>query len=207
MKRQKAGRSLYSIGESYRIMYQAVRTLPKFLRARKNGVLRNDFTERLMLAVTEVNQCAMCSYAHTKMALETGMSIEEINAMLSGDLSDVKRDEMPAILFAQHYADSRGRPSEEAWSSVMQQYGKEKSTAILGAIRTIMLGNTYGIPFGSLKARFSKGTGRPPDPRSSVPYEFAMLSTLIVFIPCVIIHASAVAAFHLPLIGFKQQHA
>lgn len=204
MKKQNTGRSLYSVGEAYMIIYRAVRTLPKFLRAHKSGMLRDDFTERLMLAVTEVNKCAMCSYAHTKMALEAGMSKEEINAMLSGDLSDVRPYEMPAVLFAQHYADSRSRPSKEAWDSVVRQYGNEKSLAILGAIRMIMFGNAYGIPLGSLKARFSKKPGRVSDPRSSIQYELAMLSTLIVFIPCVIVHVLAAAVLHLPLIGFRQ---
>jgi AhpD family alkylhydroperoxidase len=38
-----------------------------------------------MLAVTEVNGCEMCSYAHTKMALEAGLSNDEIQQMLAGD--------------------------------------------------------------------------------------------------------------------------
>ncbi len=198
MKRKTAGRKLYSVGEAYMILYRAVRMLPAFSRARRSGMLRSDFTERLMLAVTEVNQCAMCSYAHTKMALETGMSMDEISSMLAGDLSDVAPDEMPAVLFAQHYADSRGRPSEEAWKSVVNQYGREKSIAVLGAVRMIMLGNTYGIPFGSLLARFSGKSGRTPDPRSSVWYELSMLLTLIVFIPCALVQALASAILRRP---------
>ncbi len=203
MKKHNVGRKLYSVGEAYMILYRAVRTMPSFLRASKKGVMKNDFTERLMLAVTEVNRCAMCSYAHTKMALEAGMSIDEINSLLAGDLSDVRPDEMPAILFAQHYADSRGRPSKEAWSSILRQYGDKKSIAILGAIRTVMLGNTYGVPLGNLKTRFSKNPHKVVDPRSSIWYELAMLGTFIVFIPCVIVHVLAAAVLRLPLIGFR----
>jgi len=198
-----SGRKLYTVGEAYRIMYQGLRTMPNVLRANRSGILRNDFTERLMLAVTAVNKCAMCSYAHTKMALETGMSIDEINAMLSGDLSDVPPDETSAILFAQHYADSRSKPSKEAWDSVVRQYGYEKSLAILGAIRMIMIGNTYGIPFGSLLARFSKKSANIPDSRSSVGYELATLGTLIIFMPCAIVCALVAAVVRLPLIDFK----
>lgn len=204
MKKYNAGRKLYSIGEAYLILYRAVRTLPAFLRAHKSGMLQGDFTERLMLAVTEVNKCALCSYAHTKMALEAGMSADEIHSMLSGDFSDVRPDEMPAVLFAQHYADSRGRPSKKAWDSILRQYGNEKSVAILGAIRMIMLGNTYGIPWGSIKARFSGKPSRVPDPRSSIFYELAMLVTLVVFIPCVVVHAAAAAVLRFPPISFRQ---
>lgn len=177
--------------------------MPAFATAQRNGVLQEDFAERLMLAVTEVNKCAMCSYAHTKMALSTGMSIEEINAMLSGDFSDIEPAEMPAILFAQHYADARGKPSKEAWDSVVKQYGYEKSIAILGAIRVIMFGNAYGIPLGSLKARLLKKPDKAPDSRSSTLYELTMLGTVIIFIPSAIIHALAAVVLRFPIIDFE----
>ncbi|SMC85722.1 carboxymuconolactone decarboxylase family protein [Papillibacter cinnamivorans] len=199
-KQNSAGRKLYSVGEAYMIFFRAMYTIPGLRKGRRDGMLSGDFMERLMLAVTEVNQCALCSYAHTKMALESGMSREEIEALLSGDPSGVKPEEMTAYLFAQHYADSRGRPSEEAWNSVVRQYGKEKSAAILGAIRMIMMGNAYGIPLGSFLARFS---GKASDPRSSIWYEIAMLATFAVFIPCVIVNALVAALLRLPLIAFS----
>lgn len=177
--------------------------MPRFVRAQKSGLLREEFTERLMLAVTEVNQCALCSYAHTKMALETGMSRKEIESMLSGDLSHANPEELPAILFAQHYADSRGKPSQEAWDSIRERYGSEKSIAILGAIRMIMLGNAYGIPLGELKTRLSGNADRISKLRSSIWYELMMLVTLIPFLPCALLNALVGAAFHVPLTDFK----
>jgi AhpD family alkylhydroperoxidase len=68
------------------------------------------FIERLMLATTEVNGCDACSYAHTQMALKSGFSKEEIDALLSGDKAFVVQEEAKAILFAQHYASSMGHP-------------------------------------------------------------------------------------------------
>ncbi|WP_256205872.1 carboxymuconolactone decarboxylase family protein [Carnobacterium iners] len=38
--------------------------------------------ERIMLAVTQVNGCSVCSYTHTKMALEVGMKSEKIKNIL-----------------------------------------------------------------------------------------------------------------------------
>lgn len=37
---------------------------------KKKKIVNKDFVERLQLAVTEVNGCAACSYAHTYMALK-----------------------------------------------------------------------------------------------------------------------------------------
>ncbi len=77
-----------------------------------------------MLAVTEVNGCALCSYYHTRVSLENGMSAEEIKRMLGGEFADAPEAELSAILFAQHYADTRGKPSKEAWARILDVYGE-----------------------------------------------------------------------------------
>lgn len=50
-----------------------------------------------MLEVTEVNGCEVCSYAHTKIALEKGLSNKEIQMLLSGNVERVSADEAVAI--------------------------------------------------------------------------------------------------------------
>lgn len=129
------------------------------------------FRERIMLAVTEVNGCDICSYAHTKMALEAGMSSEEINEMLSGGSDSIPDDESIAIMFAQHVAESRGNPSLESFHRVCDYYGKEKAKAILGYCRIMMVANTLGIAFGNLQQRFSGKN----NPQSSLWYELQIL--------------------------------
>ncbi|MDD3920936.1 MAG: carboxymuconolactone decarboxylase family protein [Eubacteriales bacterium] len=198
MKKQVAGRKLFSLWEAYRIVYLAFRSMPRFQRARKEGVASETFMERLMLAVTEVNKCAMCSYAHTKMALEAGLSQEEIHAMLSGDTTGANEEELPAILFAQHYADTRGKPDREAWETIVKDYGEEKSQAILGAIRVIMMGNAYGIPSGNLINRFSRKEGKKLDARSGLGYELAMVLTLPIYIIVALLQALIAGALRLP---------
>ena len=66
------GRKLYSITETYHILYDGLRTMKYLSEAKKEDLLDKQFIERIMLAVTEVNGCAICSYAHTRMALESG---------------------------------------------------------------------------------------------------------------------------------------
>ncbi len=128
--------------------------------------MRPESIERIMLAVTGVNDCAVCSHGHARMALEAGMSSEEIRDLLAGVMDDVPAGDVPAVLFAQHYADSRGNPSKESWERIVELYGLSRARGILGAVRMIMVGNTYGIPMGSFINRFR----RSPDPRSSLPY-------------------------------------
>lgn len=194
----KFGRRLYSIQESYGILHQGVRTVKYMFRARKSRQLSPDFIERIMLAVTEVNGCAICSYAHTKMALEAGMSNEEIQHMLAGVMDDVPADQVAAIMFAEHYADQRGEPSRDAWERIREIYGTAAAEGILGAIRAIMIGNAYGIPAGSFINRF----GGKPDLRSNLFYEISMMTTLIVFAPIVLIHAMIADLLGTPIISF-----
>ena len=195
------GRKLYSVRESYRIYFKGLRTIKYMTRAKKSKDLSPEFTERIMMAVTEVNGCAICSYAHTKMALETGISNEEIQNILSGVMDDIPPDETAGVMFAQHYADSRGEPSKEAWKYVVKIYGLSKAKGILGAIRMIMVGNIYGIPWSSFFNRF---IGKP-DKRSNILYEINMIITCILFTPIVIIHALASYLFQMPIISFEKK--
>ena len=88
-------------------LYKGIRTIPFMIRATKSKQMDQQFIERIMLAVTEVNGCDICSYAHTKMALESGMSNEEIQNMLDGVVSDVPKQQLLAVMFIQHYSKSR----------------------------------------------------------------------------------------------------
>ncbi|BDZ70984.1 carboxymuconolactone decarboxylase family protein [Methanobacterium petrolearium] len=193
----KFGKKLYTVKESYWIFYNGVRTLKYFFKARRNKEISPQFTERIMLAVTEVNKCAICSYAHTKRALESGMTAEEIQNMLSGIMDDVPDDEVAAVMFAQHYADTRGNPTMESWQRIVQIYGTSQAKGILGSIRMIMIGNTYGIPWSSFFNRFQGQA----DPRSSLHYELTMiLGTLL--IPVSFIHALIANLLKKPIISF-----
>ena len=160
----------YSVGEIYAITREAVRTVP-FLRATRLGRDRQ-FTERIQLAVTEVNGCALCSYAHTRFALEAGLSTEEIRALLGGVTQGAPEHQLPAIAFAQHYADTRGHPEAQDWQAVVDYYGEDEALSVLAATRVMMWGNAFAIPMSSLLARL-KGE---PHPESTLSYE--ILTTL-----------------------------
>ena len=191
------GKKLYSVRESYWIFYNGIRTMKYMFRSKRKRELSSSFIERIMLAVTQVNCCAICSYAHTKKALESGMSNKEIQNMLSGIIDDVPTDEVTAVMFAQHYADTRGNPTLESWQRIVEIYGISKAKGILGSIRTIMIGNVYGIAWSSF---FNRLRGRP-DPRSNLLYESSMILGSIL-IPVSFTHALISDLFRKPIIKF-----
>ena len=195
---QTSGKKLFSVFELYRIMTLAFRSIPLLKKAKAAGKMDKAFLERIMLAVTEVNGCAMCSYYHTKVALEEGFRAEEIRAMLGGDFADVPEEQLSGVLFAQHYADQRGKPARESWDRIVREYSETGAYGILAVTRMIMMGNAIGIPSGSFLLRF-RGKA---DPRSNVLYELMMMLAMVVFIPLAGLTAISLNLLKVPIIKF-----
>lgn len=196
---QELYKKTYTVKEFYTILCKGLRTITFLRKNKKNKQMSNHFIERIMLAVTEVNGCEVCSYGHTKIALEQGMREEEIKELLSGETDSIPNDELTAIMFAQHYADTKGNPSKESWNRVVETYGEEKALGILGATRMIMIGNSYGIALSAFRSRIK---GRPIE-KSSLLYEITMLLSIIPLLPVAIIHTLILKMFKAPTIAFN----
>jgi len=118
------------------------------------------------------------------MALKQGMSNEEISSFLSGGDSFIKPEEAKAIIFAQHFADTRGFPEKYAFNSIVKEYGEKKARIILSAVQIIIAGNMYGIPLSAFLSRL-KGT---PYKDSTLFYESGMIIAGIICLPIALIH-------------------
>ena len=174
----------YSVREIYSITRDAARTARHFARLRRER--GEQYTERIMLAVTEVNGCALCADGHTRFALDAGLSPDEVRDLLCGVAKNSPDEELPAILFAQHYADTRGHPEPHAWDRLVQICGEREALGVLGAVRMIMWGNALGIPLSSLLDRLR---GRP-HPDSSLGYETGTLAGSSLAVPLALAHAA-----------------
>ena len=123
----------------------------------RKSLLSATFRERLMLAVTGVNACRYCSYVHTQQALSEGLTPEEIAELQAGELANSPPEEQAALLYAQHWAETRGQPDAEARQRIMAQYGAERGAAIELALRLIQMGNLWGNTLDYLLYRLSFG--------------------------------------------------
>ena len=121
------------------------------------GIISPAFRERIMLAVTAVNGCRYCSFFHSKQALTKGISPEEIRGMAEGLFDGCPEEELPALLYAQHWAETRGNPDEAARAKILETYGEEKTRAIEFAIRMITAGNLMGNTFDYFLHKLSFG--------------------------------------------------
>jgi AhpD family alkylhydroperoxidase len=132
------------------------------MRTKVRDVMRSNsispaFRERLMLAVTEVNQCRYCSYAHTKMALQSGLTPGEIRKILQHNLQDCPEEEFPAILYAQHWAETDGHPDTEIRNTFEMQYGAVKADKIEIILRAMRMANLIGNSLDYIIFRLSCG--------------------------------------------------
>lgn len=137
------------------------------------------FQNKILLAVTQVNGCRYCSYLHTKHALESGMSEEEIKELLAGEVGDIRDEESVALIFAQHYAETQANPDQVSVQRLFKTYGDVKANAIIGIVQGIMAGNIHGISVDLLQSRV-RGKA---DPDSSFWTEFTTAFGIVLFVP------------------------
>ncbi|MBJ2175686.1 carboxymuconolactone decarboxylase family protein [Aureibaculum sp. A20] len=194
IRSRTAFKNKFGLREMYRAFVFVPRAMIKMIENSKSKRVDTDFVKRLQLAVTEVNGCAICSYGHAKMALRLGMSGKEINSFLGGDKHFIKPKEAIAILFAQHYADSRGYPKKYAYDAIIKEYGEQEARIILSVVQIITVGNMLGIPFSAFQSRL-KGK---PYKDSSLFFEIGTLIISIFLLPIAFIHGVLRALIGLP---------
>ncbi len=156
-------------------------SLNDLIRYKMSGNMDKAFTEKIMLAVTEVNGCRYCNYLHTKLALNAGVLKEDIQNLLNGQFDNISPDEVNALIFAQHYADTGGYPDSETNQKFVKFYGADKTKEIMSVIKTIMVGNIYGLSIDAFINRI-KGNSLPG---SKFKDEVFIIIGIFAFVPVI----------------------
>ena len=135
---------VFSVREQFKNIYFGAKGFVLLKTSKKHRIINKKFKERIMLAITEVNGCSMCSFVHTKIALSSGMSAEDIKKILDGDTSNIPVEDAVAVMFAQEFAYSKEHPSDESVLRIIKEYGIQKSELILAASNMITMTNGMG---------------------------------------------------------------
>jgi AhpD family alkylhydroperoxidase len=115
------------------------------------------FRERMMLAVTRVNECRYCARFHAKAALAEGVSREEVEAILEGAFRDCPSDQLTGVLYAEHWAEMSGVPDAEVCGKLTAVYGQDTANDIDVVLRVVLTGNLTGNTVDYLLYRISFG--------------------------------------------------
>ena len=114
-------------------------------RAMNSELLTAAFRERLMLAVTEVNQCSYCRRFHVGQAKKAGISVDEITQYLKGTIPEsIPEDQKLAVCYAQHWAESDAETDPDFQDEVTRVYGDQGFEEISMVLQMIRMGNLLG---------------------------------------------------------------
>ncbi len=142
--------------------------LPGSIASRLRKGISHAFAEMLRLATTSVNGCRYCSYVHSKIAMRAGITREEIDLLLKGEIGgEIDSKEAPGLLFAQHYAEYGGKPDKAMISRLIEIYGDKLAKDIITFVREIQFANLSGNTFDAFLSRL-KGD---PASESSLLFE------------------------------------
>jgi len=180
---EEFNKRIYTVDTFCRDIAEAISHMGEFRDAHRSGRVSRAFAERIMLAVTSVNKCRYCSYGHTRAALAAGVPEADIRNLAAGELDKLPDDELVALTYAQHYAESQGNPDSTAWRRFVEVYGDDRARDISAYIRMITIGNLYGNTFDAFLSRLQFN----PAPGSSLGQELGVLFGAFVFIPCELI--------------------
>ena len=137
-------RFYHNMGDLWRDVRFPLQNRAQIRQAMQGDLVSFPFRERLMLAVTAVNGCRYCSYYHTQEALKAGLPEGELQKLLVGVVDDAPAEELPALLYAQHWAETDGEPQPAIRRKLVETYGPERAEAIETVLRMIRMGNLFG---------------------------------------------------------------
>ena len=180
---RKFDKRIYDIKTQNEDIRKLIAHSDAFVETMLNPVISKAFSESISLAVTQVNGCKLCSYTHAKNALKAGMTEEEVEFLLSGGFDNAPKEQLEALLFAQHYAETKGNPDPETKQKLLDTYGEEKTKDIMSHILIIMLANLYGNTMEAFKLRI-KGKGVEG---SSFWQEFAVIINFFRIMPIILL--------------------
>ena len=183
MPENKFMKRIYKPHDFFRLLKDLMSSAGDTRKAPKDERISHQFSERIMMAVTEVNGCRYCSYFHTQVSLRAGMKKEEITRLLDGNFEGAPDDELAALHFAQHYAESGGKPNPDAIQCMIDAYGEIRTREITAVIRAIMVGNAWGNMFDALRHRL-RGE---PKPDVTMWDEMGVLLGPLVMVPWVLV--------------------
>lgn len=142
----------FSVKTFNKTLFELTFMIAKYRKELK--MIEKKFRSTIMMAVTNVNGCSMCSFYHTKELINAGTTDKELQSILEGTYKELGTRESLAFVFGEHYADVTGNYDQEAFEKVKDYYGVDLSYGILATIKSIMFGNIYGISLGNFGSRF-----------------------------------------------------
>lgn len=148
-----------SLGRSLRAL---VRGAPGFVAIPFRRRVASDWRERLMLAVTGVNDCRYCRAVHSRWARAVDVPAGEIDGLLAGEIAPtIPEAQHFAIAFARHYAETEQQPDPARLRELRETYGDDRAEELIRYLDAIFFANVSGNTFDAFlrRLRGQRGEG------------------------------------------------
>ena len=178
-RKGKYPKRIYNLSSFFSDIRQVFHQMTALREISKDDRIDRAFAERIMLAVTQVNDCRYCRYGHTRAALAAGVEEKELVDLLQGEFGSIPQEQVVAITFAQHVAEQGGHPDPAASQRLVDVYGVKTAQQINAYIHMITIGNLLGNTFDAILSRF---LGRPAE-GSHLYEEVAVLLLTVLLAP------------------------
>lgn len=123
----------------------ALKSSPTLLKALRQPATSPALREKVMLAVTAVNDCRYCSWVHTGLALQNDVDLDDLQHVLdAGTFGQLDEREAVAILYGKHFADTVREPDAEAERALARAWSPAQRAEIMAYINAIYFANLAG---------------------------------------------------------------
>ena len=142
---------------------------------RSNPDIRQSLVEKIMLAVSGASGSPFPRASHARHVIRRGLSPDETESLLRGEVNHATVDEATALFFARQYAESQGQPDPDLVQGLISTYGQRTASDLITCIRLVTLGSLVGNTFDAFLSRL---LGKP-SPDSTLGGEVAALATFL----------------------------
>jgi AhpD family alkylhydroperoxidase len=125
------------------------------------GRLDEPLRERVMVAVSRVNACRGCTFVHTRWALRSGVTADELDAIGLTDLGRLDRRSRAAVVYATALAEDRFRkpPPPEIATAVAAELTPSEMDAVEAVARAMAAANLTASTAEALVDRLRRPCG------------------------------------------------
>ncbi len=123
---------------------------PRIISIKYYKRISHSLQEKILLSTTSVNKCLLCARFASAMAFKEGVNQEEVLSILNMDLNNsnkCNKDELIALIYAQNYAETNGKPTKDITTRIYDYYDKIKADDIIILTKKShffnLSGNTY----------------------------------------------------------------
>jgi AhpD family alkylhydroperoxidase len=149
------GKRIFTPESFFRDTWFLISNVHHIARAFGNTCIDKAFVEKIMTVITAVNGCVYCAWFHAKQAMASGIREEEVTNLFNLQFhADASHEELTALLYAKHYAETDRHPDEAMTKTFYEFYGEKTATDLFMSMRMIYFGNLFGNTWDAVISRF-----------------------------------------------------